>query len=436
MARRASLRRGAVGRAAVLRRQPARTIRSVFRLLGFPSTSGRASSSSCVLIVVHLPRRVRALAGRRRSPCFTLLHELGHAVAARAAGAEAEISLDFLAGYASFHADAPDQQAAHGRRSRSPARLIQIVVSLAVLAAMGVNPLDRRQRPTAPTPRGAIWWAGPVIGLLNLIPVLPLDGGNIALTGLEAVLRRPALREMAIASLVDHRSAPRVLIAVFGRTGFVIFIAFLLIGQLQLLQATSTQASARASAGRRRGAPTACRSLPRRHARHRGSSPTGACVAGDPTRAQRIIVDDLRRPTPADAAAGRRRPTRRSRRCGRSSTRCPTTCRPATLQRDGARRRCCSRRAGRARRRVRRRRRSPATARRCWPRSSPGPRRARRSGQRRCSGCDAAADAADVRRPTTGPRTLHVLDHAPELAAPPRSADVATPRDAAPRCWR
>ena len=33
---------------------------------------------------------------------FTVLHELGHAVAARRAGATAEISLDFLAGYASY----------------------------------------------------------------------------------------------------------------------------------------------------------------------------------------------------------------------------------------------------------------------------------------------------------------------------------------------
>lgn len=33
---------------------------------------------------------------------LTLLHELGHAFAARATGARAEISLDFLAGYASF----------------------------------------------------------------------------------------------------------------------------------------------------------------------------------------------------------------------------------------------------------------------------------------------------------------------------------------------
>ena len=33
---------------------------------------------------------------------LTLIHELGHAVAARNAGAKAEISLDFLAGYAAY----------------------------------------------------------------------------------------------------------------------------------------------------------------------------------------------------------------------------------------------------------------------------------------------------------------------------------------------
>ena len=33
---------------------------------------------------------------------FTLIHELGHAVAARSTGARARIALDFMAGYASF----------------------------------------------------------------------------------------------------------------------------------------------------------------------------------------------------------------------------------------------------------------------------------------------------------------------------------------------
>jgi len=48
-----------------------------------------------------------------------------------------------------------------------------------VLLALGVNPLDHEQF-AADYWSFAIWWAGPAIGLFNLIPVLPLDGGNIA----------------------------------------------------------------------------------------------------------------------------------------------------------------------------------------------------------------------------------------------------------------
>ncbi len=66
---------------------------------------------------------------------------------------------------------------------------------------MGVDPMstDSVRQSNASL---AIWWAGPVIGLLNLIPVLPLDGGHLAMIGVEAVLRRSALREMAIISVV------------------------------------------------------------------------------------------------------------------------------------------------------------------------------------------------------------------------------------------
>ena len=53
---------------------------------------------------------------------FTLLHELGHAVAARRAGATAEISLDFLAGYASYTSRPRRCRAAPRRRSPSPGR--------------------------------------------------------------------------------------------------------------------------------------------------------------------------------------------------------------------------------------------------------------------------------------------------------------------------
>lgn len=109
---------------------------------------------------------------------FTLVHELGHALAARRSGSEASISLDFMAGYASFVPSRPLR-----RRERAfisaAGPLTQIGLGLVALVAMGVNPLDRNDF-TSDFATLAIWWAGPAIGVFNLIPVLPLDGGNIA----------------------------------------------------------------------------------------------------------------------------------------------------------------------------------------------------------------------------------------------------------------
>ena len=108
---------------------------------------------------------------------FTLIHELGHAFAARATGAKASIALDFLAGYASFEPTRPLKRWERaGISVAGPA--VQITLGVAILALMGVNPLNYDQvHSTAPAL--AVWWAGPVIGLVNLLPILPLDGGNI-----------------------------------------------------------------------------------------------------------------------------------------------------------------------------------------------------------------------------------------------------------------
>ena len=226
---------------------------------------------------------------------LTLLHELGHAVAARSAGAEAAISLDFMAGYTSFRPERPISKARRALISIAGPGT-QIVVSLAVLAAMGVDPTSSdsvRQSDAAL----AIWWAGPVIGLLNLIPVLPLDGGHLAMIGVESVLRRSALREMAIISVVIT-IAGAVALSLAGHAGFIIFIAFLLISQLSLLQATSrkTRIGPRPSTWGAEGVSL----LP-------GARPSPwqlayqAVQAGEPNRAQRIIVEDLARPAPPSA---------------------------------------------------------------------------------------------------------------------------------------
>ncbi|MFM2184084.1 MAG: hypothetical protein RJB61_2378 [Actinomycetota bacterium] len=120
---------------------------------------------------------------------FTLLHELGHAVAARAAGCRAEISLDFLAGYASF---------APSRPLRSWERIgislagpfVQIAAGLAVFVAVGGTvgwPLES----DSPAQFAALW-AGPVIGAFNLIPILPFDGGHVLQVMIEWVAPRRA----------------------------------------------------------------------------------------------------------------------------------------------------------------------------------------------------------------------------------------------------
>ena len=169
---------------------------------------------------------------------FTLLHELGHAIAARSAGAHAEISLDFLAGYTSFRAD-PARPLTRARRAlitiAGPGT--QIVISLAVLFAMGVNPFSIDSLRAGSDATAAIWWAGPAIGALNLIPVLPLDGGHLALVSIEGIFKERALRVMAVASIVLTGGAAAFMFLT-GRGGFAIFIAFLLFSQIQLLQAT------------------------------------------------------------------------------------------------------------------------------------------------------------------------------------------------------
>lgn len=169
---------------------------------------------------------------------FTLLHELGHAIAARSAGAYAEISLDFLAGYTSFRPD-PARPLTRARRAvisiAGPGT--QIVLSVAILLAMGVNPLSIDSVRAGSDATAAIWWAGPAIGALNLIPVLPLDGGHLALVSIEGVFKDKALRVMAIASVVLTGGAAAFMFLT-GRGGFAIFIAFLLFSQIQLLQAT------------------------------------------------------------------------------------------------------------------------------------------------------------------------------------------------------
>jgi len=207
---------------------------------------------------------------------FTLVHELGHALVARQAGATAEISLDFMVGYASFR---PRQPLTRARRVMIAfsGPFVHIVASSLVLVAMGASPFE--QPPSGDYAAYAVWWAGPVIGAFNLLPLVPLDGGNIVSTALDRVLPGRAERIVLIASIVVTIGAGVVLAVLSQTRGFVVFIGLLLIMQLSTLESDRS----------RRAVSPFDRAV-------------GALAAGDERRARRLLVNGLRRPSAAPVA--------------------------------------------------------------------------------------------------------------------------------------
>lgn len=118
---------------------------------------------------------------------FMIIHELGHAFAARRYGAQhISISLDFLVGYASF---VPPPGLSRGRRAvisvAGPA--VEIAVGVAILLALGANPFSLDSVSESPL-RWAVFFLGPLLGLFNLLPILPLDGGHIVSLGVDSLV--------------------------------------------------------------------------------------------------------------------------------------------------------------------------------------------------------------------------------------------------------
>jgi Zn-dependent protease len=122
---------------------------------------------------------------------FVLVHELGHALVARRTGAETSITLTFLVGYASYR---PTKQLDGAQRALISVAgpLTQLVLGGLVLVALGVSPL-RLHTPTDSIWTIAVWWAGPVLAALNLLPLHPLDGGHLLELGLTPLVGRRAL---------------------------------------------------------------------------------------------------------------------------------------------------------------------------------------------------------------------------------------------------
>jgi len=159
-----------------------RSSAAVFRVFGFP-VHVRSGFLFFLALVVFVQGAEFGIPFAVFVAVFTLVHELGHAFAARATGAEAEISLDFMAGYAAFTPTRPLRPLERAGISFAGPGVQIALGGLVYLAVNGGFGLPDGDRPI----ELAVFWAGPVIGAFNLLPVLPFDGGNIAQVLVELV---------------------------------------------------------------------------------------------------------------------------------------------------------------------------------------------------------------------------------------------------------
>lgn len=164
---------------------------AVFKVFGFP-VQVQPGFIFFMVLVVYVQGWEFGLPFAAFMAMFTLLHELGHAFAARATGAEAQISLNFMAGYASFAPTRPLSKLERAGISFAGPGIQILVGSVAYLALRGEFSRPEYGHPV----QFAVLWAGPIIGLFNLIPVIPFDGGNIAQVAIEVVAPKSARRIM------------------------------------------------------------------------------------------------------------------------------------------------------------------------------------------------------------------------------------------------
>lgn len=143
---------------------------------------------------------------------FTLLHELGHALTARRFGARTAITLNLLVGWASYATPQPLTRRQRnlislaGPITQIGLALPVLIVSYLALPESGSDGAEAVLNGQASAAfdvwQGAVW-AGLVIGLLNLVPLWPLDGGHVLDSWLTKSLgERRGRRLMLIGTLV------------------------------------------------------------------------------------------------------------------------------------------------------------------------------------------------------------------------------------------
>lgn len=134
---------------------------------------------------------------------FLIVHELGHALTARAFGADATITLGLIAGYASISSARPlATWKSNAISVAGPlAELVAAIPAIALAQRLAQHADDLGTRQLGLEMYVAVRWVGPLLALVNLLPLWPLDGGHIASTGVRRLGGRRGERAFLIWSI-------------------------------------------------------------------------------------------------------------------------------------------------------------------------------------------------------------------------------------------
>lgn len=154
-----------------------------------------------------------------------LVHELGHALTARKFGAYSEITLQAFGGYAAYSGVQLTRPQTFAVTAGGP--LVQILFGLVIYFAV---PLLPALNPQGHYFLGTLIWISIAWAVINLLPVVPLDGGRL----LETVL---GPRRIKITLWVSIITAIAAGILVYQMTGSFLFPLFLAMFAYQAFQA-------------------------------------------------------------------------------------------------------------------------------------------------------------------------------------------------------
>jgi Zn-dependent protease len=212
-------------------------MRNVFNVFGFPTTIKPGFGIFLAFLVFLYPFPLGLwMAGAVGA--FTLIHELGHALAARMSGCTASISLDFMVAYAAYEPRSPLTWGQKARIALAGPSL-QIICAVTVLLLNSKNPFSRGDI-TISDATISIWWAGIALGAMNLIPLLPLDGGAFVASIVEHFMPGRG-NEIVLKISAALTAVAFGLCIAAGLTGLAPLFVFMLFMQYQTLVAPQRQ---------------------------------------------------------------------------------------------------------------------------------------------------------------------------------------------------